>query len=725
MAGIKGSRGSIFQERAELEFEWFYERNIGIDPYSISAGSGKKYWWKCPKNSLHIYEMQVYARCDKSKPKNCPFCARQRTHVSESLNFLYPDVMKQWDWQKNSIDPKTIFPGSIRKVWWICEKGHSWETTPQKVVHRGQGCPYCSGHRPSSDYNLAVLHPDLLNEWDYQKNNISPSNLTPRSSKRVHWKCSEGKDHEWEATPSMRVGQGTGCPFCQNLKVSITNNLLNNFPEIAAEWHPTLNGKVLPSDVVFGSEKVVWWQCSLRSEHEWKTSVYSRSVEKSGCPKCNPQKSRPELRIFTEIKYLFPDCESGTKIHGRELDILIPSLRVGIEYDGSYWHKGKLKKDESKNKFMDTMGITLIRVREKPLRSLSKLDICISSTKFDKKSMNQLIRSLVLARPKIEKLCLDYISKSTFVNDSLYQTYLSYFPSPFPEHSLASKDPISLDCWDYEKNKPLTPENFTPFASYEAWWKCDKNTSHIWKKKLSSRKLGETCPFCIKDLKNRELIKRHGLKEVSGSTLPDLYPNLVLEWSDKNVNSIDCYSPGSGFKAIWECKFGHEWESAIYSRTKSSSNCPVCAGQVAAKGGSFMDIHPDVAKLWDWSMNGSIDPTTLVTGSSKKVSWRCTVANDHIWSASIRDVVKRPKPCPFCAESKPSSTYNFALSFPELVKFWHPSRNDLMLTEVLPKSKTEVWWICPTNPDHIYKKSIINRVRHVGCEKCGRRTKHD
>lgn len=46
-------------------------------------------------------------------------------------------------------------------------------------------------------------------------------------------------------------------------------------PEIALEWHPTLNGDLKPTDVYWNSKKKVWWCCNCG--HVWKDSILNRS----------------------------------------------------------------------------------------------------------------------------------------------------------------------------------------------------------------------------------------------------------------------------------------------------------------------------------------------------------------------------------------------------------------------------------------------------------------
>ncbi len=88
-----------------------------------------------------------------------------------------PELLKEWDYEKNVISPEEITPGSNRKVWWLCEKGHSWEANISNRK-KGRGCPFCSGKRVIEGMNdLCSLRPDLIKEWDYEKNMIKPTEI--------------------------------------------------------------------------------------------------------------------------------------------------------------------------------------------------------------------------------------------------------------------------------------------------------------------------------------------------------------------------------------------------------------------------------------------------------------------------------------------------------------------------------------------------------------------
>jgi hypothetical protein len=63
---------------------------------------------------------------------------------------------------------------------------------------KGSGCPYCAGKKPTSERNLATEYPELVKELDWNNNRKQPEDFTPRSNKRVWWRCQKG--HSWQAT---------------------------------------------------------------------------------------------------------------------------------------------------------------------------------------------------------------------------------------------------------------------------------------------------------------------------------------------------------------------------------------------------------------------------------------------------------------------------------------------------------------------------------------------
>ena len=80
-------------------------------------------------------------------------------------------LLDEWDYSKNSILPSDITAHSAEKVWWKCKMGHSYTARVSNRVDLGRSCPICANKLIVSGINdLATVHPELLCEWDYSKN---------------------------------------------------------------------------------------------------------------------------------------------------------------------------------------------------------------------------------------------------------------------------------------------------------------------------------------------------------------------------------------------------------------------------------------------------------------------------------------------------------------------------------------------------------------------------
>ena len=61
-------------------------------------------------------------------------------------------------------------------------------------------------------------------------------------------------------------------------------------------------------------------------------------------------------------------------------DIVIPALRLVVEYDGSYYHARKAQADRKQTASLESVGWTVLRVREEPLPALGGHEIFVGPT---------------------------------------------------------------------------------------------------------------------------------------------------------------------------------------------------------------------------------------------------------------------------------------------------------------------------------------------------------
>ncbi len=280
------------------------------------------------------------------------------------------ELIDEWDWEKNNemgFYPDQITLGSGKRVLWQCDKGHSYSMTVYRRAHDNCGCSYCTGKQVLIGFNdLKTVNPILASEWNSQKNGeLQPTMVTGVCGKSVWWMCKHG--HEWQAKISNRAN-GNGCPYCSGYYIlSGYNDLTITRPDLAEEWNYEKNKHLLPTQISRGYGKKVWWKCK-KCGHEWRTAPNTRDNMGSGCPECTKglRVSIQETTLYYYIRKYFEDAiqsYSNRNIGITELDIYIPSLSVGIEYDGTRWHED-IEHDKKKDIMCQNNNINLIRVRE-------------------------------------------------------------------------------------------------------------------------------------------------------------------------------------------------------------------------------------------------------------------------------------------------------------------------------------------------------------------------
>ena len=182
--------------------------------------------------------------------------------------------------------PTLVAPGTVRKAWWRCPKGHSYRAAISSRAGGGTGCPFCAGQKVIQGENdFASQYPQLAAQWDRQKNGaLIPEAVTSGSNRRVWWRCEKG--HSYPAVIAHRVRSGSDCPYCSNHKILPGfNDLATIDPVVASQWHPTRNGSLTPQQVTPGSRRKVWWLCD--KGHAWRSVISSRTGKKwCGCPIC-------------------------------------------------------------------------------------------------------------------------------------------------------------------------------------------------------------------------------------------------------------------------------------------------------------------------------------------------------------------------------------------------------------------------------------------------------
>jgi hypothetical protein len=142
---------SLAAKHPHLLAEWHVERNRGIDPRVIAAGSARKAWWCC-RSCGHEWAASIV---DRGRGTGCPRCARLTVPRERSLAVLCPEAAAELHPSRNgALDPYALGAKSSLPVWWRCSRcGFEWQQpVSRRTKHAGGGrCPTCARSARAAD----------------------------------------------------------------------------------------------------------------------------------------------------------------------------------------------------------------------------------------------------------------------------------------------------------------------------------------------------------------------------------------------------------------------------------------------------------------------------------------------------------------------------------------------------------------------------------------------
>ena len=123
------------------------------------------------------------------------------------------------------------------------------------------------------------------------------------------------------------------------------------------------------------------------------------------------------------------------------------------------------------------------------------------------------------------------------------------------------------------------------------------------------------------------------------NSLAEVHPELVSEWSEKNLTlTPDDITFGSNKKVWWRGACGHEWQASVKARS-NGEKCPICSGaRVIAGINDLQTTRPEIASEWS-EKNLSLKPDEVNAKPRENVWWRCSKCGNE-WKSVINARVK-------------------------------------------------------------------------------------
>ncbi len=324
----------------KLVKEWHPTKNGRLKPELFTSGSKEPIWWLCSECGYE-WQSPINFRTRASRVNSkCPICAK-RIMVSGINDFKtwclkngQEHLLDEWVYEKNKENPSEMPVSSPVKVWWKCPTCDSlYKSSIGQRTGKGKcGCPYCGGMAVNPGVNDFETwckkngRMELMEQWDYERNDKAPSEYSHGSGKAVWWKCPTCKQ-SWQAKIDNRK-KGRGCPICAGKKICTGINDFETWckehdrEDLLKEWDKEKNF-LLPSNCLSGHQSAVWWNCS-KCGNNWEMSPYARRVGR-GCPKCagrgrrfvNVETGKEFSSIADARKYYqIPNAHIGDCLHG-------------------------------------------------------------------------------------------------------------------------------------------------------------------------------------------------------------------------------------------------------------------------------------------------------------------------------------------------------------------------------------------------------------------------
>jgi hypothetical protein len=155
---------------------------------------------------------QLYDRKDKNKITLKKFYY-SNPFVLENMNLWAKKGNKKIKILNSWLENGTLMVKSI------CQNCKTEWNSVWLSVFYGHLCGHCSkmgGKIKGGEDTFAFMHPELLKEWDYNKNILEPEFYSKSSAQKVWWICSSC-EHKWKAEIRSR-SNGHGCPACSSPK---------------------------------------------------------------------------------------------------------------------------------------------------------------------------------------------------------------------------------------------------------------------------------------------------------------------------------------------------------------------------------------------------------------------------------------------------------------------------------------------------------------------------
>lgn len=545
--------------------------------------------------------------------EGCPHCAKNTKKTTqqfiEELKVKNPTVVITGEYKSNKI-----------KIKYKCKKcGLEDEAVPSSLL-KGHGCRRCADKNKGKNRKHS-------NEWflsELQKENpgIEPLETYKTFNEKIQCRCVCG--NIWKVSPANLL-QGKRCRKCMGKRAAERQTWTNE--EFVMKLH-SINPRIEPLEDYKGINESIECRCMVCGK-TWPAKPHQLLMGR-GCRSCQRrwQTSFPEQAIFYYIRKAFPEAENSYKegFYPSELDIFIPTINVGIEYDGWAHHNRITETEIKKYDLCKEKEISLIRVRERTENIDTDLicDLIIHSDYGDTKKYASLDDC-------ISKVC-NYLNISIDIDVERDAPKIreQFFTEYAKGKSFGENYPQLAMEWDSEKNGAITPYMVSSKSGTEYHWICPK-CGRSYPASPATRAAGHGCSACA-------------------GTIRKTHEQFIAEMSEKapEIIVLGKYSNANTDVKI-KCRECGKEDYVTPHELLSGRRCRFCS----KKNADFEKTLPEDEFLQRVRENSpGVEVIGKYVNSHTRIQCRCKKCG-HTWSPIANTLYLGNTGCAKCAGNKP------------------------------------------------------------------------
>lgn len=241
------------------------------------------------------------------------------------------------------------------KVTIFCPVHGEFEQAPRDHITRKHGCKKCAAD------TLRLTRDEFISRSKEKHGNTYNYSLVPETMPGINNKvtivCSEHGPFSQEVSSHLR---GFGCSVCSNRKLSTLEEFIRKAKDVHGD-----SFDYSQIEKYSGNKSLVPIKCN--SCNNISMVIPNNHLRGHKCKYCLPPTSKAELELKEYIESLGFSTTKYVMKDGKHIDIFVPELNIGFEYNGIYWHSSVHKpKTYHLNKTIraEKEGVSLIHIWE-------------------------------------------------------------------------------------------------------------------------------------------------------------------------------------------------------------------------------------------------------------------------------------------------------------------------------------------------------------------------